>query len=112
MYLSRTVCCDYVILLYTLNTLQGFVSIGEVDTRGKIRKIPVRADIKRALCFPGGSTLMVTHLKKELSILQTWEKPLTSPLQTVVPDSKSTLLIMQHFSFSNLKYAFSGACHE
>ncbi|TKW27631.1 hypothetical protein SEVIR_3G269800v4 [Setaria viridis] len=68
---------------------QGFVSIGEVDTRGKIRKIPVRADIKRALCFPGGSTLMVAHLKKELPILQAWEKPQTSPLHTVVPDSIS-----------------------
>uniref|UniRef100_K3Z5U6 BRCT domain-containing protein n=1 Tax=Setaria italica TaxID=4555 RepID=K3Z5U6_SETIT len=71
---------------------QGFVSIGEVDTRGKIRKIPVRADIKRALCFPGGSTLMVAHLKKELPILQAWEKPQTSPLHTVVPDNDNMVL--------------------
>ncbi|WVZ98307.1 hypothetical protein U9M48_043768 [Paspalum notatum var. saurae] len=67
---------------------KGFVSVGEVDTRGKVRKIPLRADIKRALCFPGGSTLMVAHLKKELPILQTWETLQTS-LHTVVPDSIS-----------------------
>ncbi|KAJ1262645.1 hypothetical protein BS78_09G124800 [Paspalum vaginatum] len=67
---------------------QGFVSVGEVDTRGKVRKIPLRADIKRALCFPGGSTLMVAHLKKELPILRTWETLQTS-LHTLVPDSIS-----------------------
>lgn len=87
------VCCADVSLFCTLNVLQGFVSIGEVDTKGKIRKIPVRADIKRALCFPGGSTLMVAHLKKELPIMQTWEKPQTS-LHTVVPDSKPTSLLI------------------
>ncbi|TVU19146.1 hypothetical protein EJB05_35282 [Eragrostis curvula] len=69
----------------------GFVSIGEVDTKGKIRKIPVRADIKRALCFPGGSTLMVAHLKKELPTLQkiSQENMQTSPANTIVPDSIS-----------------------
>ncbi|XP_038881371.1 uncharacterized protein LOC120072912 isoform X2 [Benincasa hispida] len=42
---------------------QGFLSIAEVDTKGKARRIPVRADIRRALCFPGGSTLMVSHIQ-------------------------------------------------
>ncbi|XP_058211292.1 uncharacterized protein LOC131323488 isoform X2 [Rhododendron vialii] len=41
---------------------QGFVSIGEVDSKGKARRLPIKADIRRALCFPGGSTLMVSHL--------------------------------------------------
>lgn len=41
---------------------QGFVSIGEVDTKGRARRLPIKADIRRALCFPGGSTLMVSHL--------------------------------------------------
>ncbi|KAM0839426.1 hypothetical protein ACQ4PT_060323 [Festuca glaucescens] len=70
---------------------QGFVSVGEVDTKGKIRRIPVRADIKKALCFPGSSTLMVTHLKKVLPTLP--RNPLgelqTSQLHPVVPDSMS-----------------------
>ena len=43
--------------------MQGFLSIAEVDTKGKVRRIPVRADIRRALCFPGGSTLMISHIK-------------------------------------------------
>ncbi|VAH06757.1 unnamed protein product [Triticum turgidum subsp. durum] len=70
----------------------GFVSVGEVDTKGKIRRIPVRADIKRALCFPGSSTLMVTHIKKDLPTAS--KKPCFAELQTsqlhaVVPDSIS-----------------------
>ena len=75
-----------------LRALQGFVSVGEVDTKGKMRRIPVRADIKRALCFPGSSTLMVTHLKKGLPTVP--KNPLgelqTSQLHPVVPDSKSS----------------------
>ena len=75
-----------------LRALQGFVSVGEVDTKGKMRRIPVRADIKRALCFLGSSTLMVTHLKKGLPTVP--KKSLgelqTSQLHPVVPDSKSS----------------------
>ncbi|XAR68461.1 hypothetical protein NMG60_11003576 [Bertholletia excelsa] len=44
---------------------QGFVSVGEVDTKGRARRLPIKADIRRALCFPGGSTLMVSHLYKD-----------------------------------------------
>ncbi|XP_058749892.1 uncharacterized protein LOC131622894 isoform X2 [Vicia villosa] len=45
---------------------QGFSSIAEVDTRGRARRLPIKADIRKTLCLPGGSTLMVCHLKKEL----------------------------------------------
>ncbi|GJN14379.1 hypothetical protein PR202_gb01202 [Eleusine coracana subsp. coracana] len=70
---------------------RALYSVGEVDTKGKIRKIPVRTDIKRALCFPGGATLMVAHLKKELPTLQkiSQEKLQTSSLNTTIPDSIS-----------------------
>lgn len=51
--------------------MQGFVSVAEVDTKGRARKLPIKADIRRALCFPGGSTLMVSHLKKDISVLLT-----------------------------------------
>ncbi|OMO68248.1 hypothetical protein CCACVL1_20008 [Corchorus capsularis] len=44
---------------------QGFVSIAEVDKRGRARRFPIKADIRKALCFPGGSTLMVSHLSKD-----------------------------------------------
>lgn len=36
--------------------------IGEVNTKGRARRLPLKADIRKALCFPGGSTLMVSHL--------------------------------------------------
>lgn len=38
-----------------------------MDTKGKCRRIPIKADIRRALCFPGGSTLMVLHLNQDVS---------------------------------------------
>ncbi|RDX97208.1 Mediator of DNA damage checkpoint protein 1, partial [Mucuna pruriens] len=44
---------------------QGFVEIAQVDTKGRARRLPVKADIRKSLCFPGGSTLMVCHLRKE-----------------------------------------------
>ncbi|XP_006655259.1 uncharacterized protein LOC102720432 [Oryza brachyantha] len=69
---------------------QGFESIGEVDTKGKIGRIPLRADIKRALCFPGGSTLMVSHLKGLLAqqkcVLSSQQM---SQFHVFVPDSIS-----------------------
>ncbi|KAF8043896.1 hypothetical protein BT93_A2017 [Corymbia citriodora subsp. variegata] len=46
----------------------GFVSVAEVDSKGRARRLPIRADIRKALCFPGGSTLMVSHLSKDISV--------------------------------------------
>nr|XP_043620177.1 uncharacterized protein LOC122592029 [Erigeron canadensis] len=46
---------------------QGFVAVGQVDTKGRARRLPIKADIRKALCFPGGSTLTVAHLEKECS---------------------------------------------
>ncbi|XP_028766656.1 uncharacterized protein LOC114724467 isoform X2 [Neltuma alba] len=46
---------------------QGFISIAEVDTKGRARKLPIKADIRKALCFPGGSTLMIFHLRMGFS---------------------------------------------
>ncbi|CAL9047272.1 unnamed protein product, partial [Musa banksii] len=47
---------------------QGFITIGEVNSKGKVSRLPIRADIRRALSFPGGSMLMVAHVKKDTSI--------------------------------------------
>ncbi|KAH9679731.1 N-acetyltransferase [Citrus sinensis] len=46
---------------------QGFASVAEVDTKGRARRLPIKADIRKVLCFPGGSTLMVSHLDKDTS---------------------------------------------
>ncbi|KAI3787061.1 hypothetical protein L1987_41245 [Smallanthus sonchifolius] len=46
---------------------QGFEPVGKVDDNGRARKLPIKADIRKALCFPGGSTLMISHLTKEHS---------------------------------------------
>ncbi|KAJ0764288.1 hypothetical protein HanPI659440_Chr08g0290411 [Helianthus annuus] len=46
---------------------QGFVSVGQVDDKGRARKLPIKAGVRKSLCFLGGSTLMVAHLTKENS---------------------------------------------
>ena len=47
--------------------MQGFASVAEVDRKGRARRLPIKADVRKALCFPGGSTLMVSHLDKDTS---------------------------------------------
>ncbi|XP_068660316.1 uncharacterized protein [Aristolochia californica] len=47
---------------------QGFVALADVDTRGRARRLPIKAEIRKALCFPGASILMVSHLDKDTSI--------------------------------------------
>ncbi|KAK4371382.1 hypothetical protein RND71_010857 [Anisodus tanguticus] len=44
---------------------QGFSVIGQVDTKGRARRLPLKADIRKALCFPGGSNLMISHFNKD-----------------------------------------------
>ncbi|XP_044468617.1 uncharacterized protein LOC123198097 [Mangifera indica] len=46
---------------------QGFQSIAEVDRKGRARSLPIKADVRKALSFPGGSTLMISHLDKDPS---------------------------------------------
>ncbi|KAK1408494.1 hypothetical protein QVD17_40324 [Tagetes erecta] len=60
---------------------QGFVSVGKVDDKGRARKLPIKADIRKALCFPGGSTLMIAHLNKEDSYISANNLQLSSLLK-------------------------------
>ncbi|KAI3968257.1 hypothetical protein MKX01_018560 [Papaver californicum] len=46
---------------------QGFVPTAEVDSKGKVSGLRMKTNIRKALCFPGGSTLMVSHLDKDIS---------------------------------------------
>ncbi|XP_059290728.1 uncharacterized protein LOC132044256 [Lycium ferocissimum] len=40
---------------------QGFSVIGQVDTKCRARRLPMKADIRKALCFPD---LMISHFNK------------------------------------------------
>ncbi|KAL7225344.1 hypothetical protein ACSBR1_020676 [Camellia fascicularis] len=73
---------------------QGFVSIGEVDTKGRARRLPIKAGIRRALCFPGGSTLMVSHLNKDSSANPEEPPKLCSSLKP--PDKSLPSAIVQN----------------
>ncbi|CAH9131726.1 unnamed protein product [Cuscuta epithymum] len=53
---------------------QGFIVIGQVDAKGKARRLPIRPNIRRMLCFPGGSSLMVSYLNNE-SLTNPPERP-------------------------------------
>ncbi|KAL5743829.1 hypothetical protein ACOSQ2_026945 [Xanthoceras sorbifolium] len=68
---------------------QGFVSVAEVDRKGRARRLPIRADIRKALCFPGGSTLMVSHLNRDNSTNTVYSPKFCFPLK---PCEKSSLL--------------------
>ncbi|KAK2985536.1 hypothetical protein RJ640_015861 [Escallonia rubra] len=43
---------------------RGFVPVGEVNTKGRAQRLPIKANVRKALCFPGGSTLLVSHINK------------------------------------------------
>ncbi|KAF3581576.1 hypothetical protein DY000_02028466, partial [Brassica cretica] len=47
---------------------QGFTTLADVDQKGKAKRLHIKSNIRKALCFPGGSTLMLSHLKKEPSV--------------------------------------------
>ncbi|XP_010508718.1 PREDICTED: uncharacterized protein LOC104785238 [Camelina sativa] len=47
---------------------QGYIKLAEVDHKGKAKRLHIKSNIRKALCFPGGSTLMLSHLKKESSL--------------------------------------------
>ncbi|KAL1549907.1 hypothetical protein AAHA92_17936 [Salvia divinorum] len=62
---------------------QGFTVIGEVAKNGRARKLPIKADIRKALCFPGGSTLMSSHLLKESSFGSAERPNLSLPVKPI-----------------------------
>lgn len=57
--------------------------IGEVAKNGRARKLPIKADVRKALSFPGGSYLMSSHLLKDSSS-ETAELPnLSLPMKPI-----------------------------
>ncbi|WCJ33392.1 N-acetyltransferases N-acetyltransferases [Euphorbia peplus] len=71
---------------------QGFESIAEVDLKGKARRLPIKANVRRALCFPGGSILMVSHLNEysstNFSELMEFQFPLKPHIESTSPVDK------------------------
>lgn len=53
---------------------QGFVTVAEVDGRGKPWKLPIKADVRRAMSIPGSATLMISYLSSP-SILPAFPGP-------------------------------------
>ena len=74
--------------------LQGFLSVAEVDVKGRARRLPIKAGIRKALSFPGGSTLMVSHLKQEASAHSAASLKLTFPLEPNGKSSSSAIEIL------------------
>lgn len=68
------------------------MSLAEVDVKGRTRRLPIKADIRKALCFPGGSTLMISHLKHDASAHSADTLKLHFPLQ---PNGKPTSAVLE-----------------
>lgn len=39
--------------------------IAEVDKKGRTGRLPIKPNVRKALCFPGGSTLMLSRLNND-----------------------------------------------
>ncbi|XP_062167869.1 uncharacterized protein LOC133874051 [Alnus glutinosa] len=92
---------------------QGFVSIAEVDAKGRARRLPIKADIRRALCFPGGSTLMVSHLKKDCSDNSADSLRLSLPLNSHEKNSSTAACGVQQLGPSrNEKFSTEGLLND
>lgn len=85
--------------------------IGEVAKNGRARKLPIKADIRKALCFPGGSTLMSSHLLKDSSSesaeLPNLSLP-TKPIQLYLRNQELMLVAEGHGPNENNQIVESG----
>ncbi|XP_004236566.1 uncharacterized protein [Solanum lycopersicum] len=79
---------------------QGFSVIGQVDTKGRARKLPIKADIRKALCFPGGSNLMISHFNKDNLHSSAVYLNLKFPLKPLREDCQSPILQEQRDTLS------------
>lgn len=88
---------------------QGFVSVAEVDAKGRAHRIPIKAGIRRALCFPSGSTLMVSHPNKDCSDNSADLLRLCLPLKPHEKSSSSAACGVQQLGPSrNEKFSLKG----
>lgn len=64
-----------------------------MGTKGRARRLPIKSNIQRVLCFPGGSTLMVSHLSESISAE---ENARTRVMSTGAENSSHDKLTMEH----------------
>lgn len=57
--------------------VQGFLKIAEVDSKGKPQKLPLKADVRKAMSLPGNAALMVCNIRSPKSQLTSMATPLT-----------------------------------
>nr|XP_027066026.1 uncharacterized protein LOC113691896 [Coffea arabica] len=88
---------------------QGFVVIGEVNTKGRARRLPIKAEIRKALCFPGGSTLM--KLQPEC-IEESGHSEGGNQLISSTAYSQAENLVIERFLFDGCQDADSGKLLE
>jgi hypothetical protein len=62
--------------------VQGFHKIAEVDSKGKPQKLPLKADIRKAMSLPGNAALMVCNIRSPISQLTSMATPLTMGAST------------------------------
>ena len=72
-----------------------------MDKKGRARRLPIKAEIRRALCFPGGSTFMVSHLNKDLPDNSAGSLRLCLPLKPHEKSSSSAVIGAQQYGVSS-----------
>ncbi|KAL5546445.1 hypothetical protein UlMin_006132 [Ulmus minor] len=91
---------------------QGFVSVAEVDIKGRARRFPIKSDVRRALCFPGGSTLMVSHLKQDASAYSADSLKLDFSIKPNVRSSSNGVLEIQLYGCPSVDYHTANAQNQ
>ncbi|AEC09982.1 BRCT domain [Arabidopsis thaliana x Arabidopsis arenosa] len=96
---------------------QGFIKLAEVDHKGKAKGLHIKSNIRKALCFPGGSTLMLSHLNKEfisnLEISSSWKyqcegSPLSARNNSTGPVTGDSVKLRESFGESVYLDCISG----
>ncbi|XP_073147169.1 uncharacterized protein [Henckelia pumila] len=88
----------------------GFTVIGKVNKKGRASRLPIKAGVRRALCFPGGSTLLASHISMDAS---SKAMELLLPLQmkyqglTNMTDVQEPCKEVEHLQWTGSRYSDS-----
>ncbi|EEF32294.1 hypothetical protein RCOM_0255070 [Ricinus communis] len=90
----------------------GFQSIAEVDKKGRAGRLPIKADVRRALCFPGGSVLMVSHLGEDISANDSELQKFHFPLRPQKLSSAIDISVHLGKDYNTLGFCWNGDCEK